>query len=196
MKVFALFYRLWNEFWKHEQVYPQWRSSFLDALRTCWVTKQVTIDRAHILWPYMFLHLGNLCKYSPFSYCNRLGFWAWLMNKCSVICCFFAALSRFQTRLDTPLFLVDVAELVIAHPNSFSSGCLQLLPCQPSGCWVNDNQPWHCRKAFCNSLGFTRSINIPTRISTTCTSSLLDLVMTNFPSDLSCSSSPLHWIFW
>ena len=44
-------------------------------------------------------------------------------------------------------------------------------------------------KAFCDSLGLTQSVNFPTRISTNGTPSLLDLILTNFPENICCSSS-------
>ena len=44
-------------------------------------------------------------------------------------------------------------------------------------------------KAFCESVGLTQSVNFPTRSSATGTSSLLELVMINFPTKLSCCSS-------
>ena len=44
-------------------------------------------------------------------------------------------------------------------------------------------------KAFCDSLGLTQSVNFPTRISTNSTLSLLDLILTNFPENICCSSS-------
>ena len=44
-------------------------------------------------------------------------------------------------------------------------------------------------KDFCDSLGLTQSVNFPTRISTNGTPSLLDLILTNFPDNICCSSS-------
>ncbi len=44
-------------------------------------------------------------------------------------------------------------------------------------------------KAFYDSLGLTQSVNFPTRISTNGTPSLLDLILTNFPDNICCSSS-------
>ena len=42
---------------------------------------------------------------------------------------------------------------------------------------------------FCDSTGLTQSVNFPTRISPNGKSSVLELVMTNFPTNVSCSSS-------
>ena len=42
-------------------------------------------------------------------------------------------------------------------------------------------------KAFCDALGLTHSPNFPTRISTAGMSSVMDLLTTTFPSNLSCS---------
>ena len=44
-------------------------------------------------------------------------------------------------------------------------------------------------KAFGDSLGLTQSVNFPTRISTNGTLSLLDMILTNFPENIWCSSS-------
>ena len=44
-------------------------------------------------------------------------------------------------------------------------------------------------KDFSDSLGLTQSVNFPTRISTNGTPSLLDLILTNFPENICCSSS-------
>ena len=44
-------------------------------------------------------------------------------------------------------------------------------------------------KAFCDSLELTQSVNFSTQISTNGTLSLLDLILTNFPENICCSSS-------
>ena len=44
---------------------------------------------------------------------------------------------------------------------------------------------------FCDSLGPTQFVNIPTWISTNSTPSLLDLILTNFSENFCCSSSAL-----
>ena len=44
-------------------------------------------------------------------------------------------------------------------------------------------------KDFCDSLGLTQSVNFPTRIPTNGTPSLLDLILTNIPENICCSSS-------
>ena len=45
------------------------------------------------------------------------------------------------------------------------------------------------QKTLCNSLGLTQSVNFLIRISTNDTPSLLDLILTNFPINICCSSS-------
>ena len=44
-------------------------------------------------------------------------------------------------------------------------------------------------KDFCDSLALTHSVNFPTRISTNGALSLLDLILTNYPENICCSSS-------
>ena len=62
-------------------------------------------------------------------------------------------------------------------------------PCNLAGCWYLSHQPGHFCKDFCDSMGLSRSVNFPTQISPNGKSSLLDLVMTNFPANVSSSSS-------
>ena len=50
-------------------------------------------------------------------------------------------------------------------------------------------------KVFCDSIGLTQSVNFPTQISPNGKSSLLDLVMSNFPAHVSCLSISLNWLF-
>ena len=46
-------------------------------------------------------------------------------------------------------------------------------------------------KDFCDGMGLIQPVNLPTRISVNGKSSLLDFVLTNFPTNVSCSSAPI-----
>jgi len=61
--------------------------------------------------------------------------------------------------------------------------------CQLAGCGYLSHLPWHFRKGLCESLVLTQSVNFLTWISTNRTPSLLDLILTNFPENVCCSSS-------
>ena len=82
-------------------------------------------------------------------------------------------------------------QLLSSHPNSL------FLICGDFNChhasWLAVGTSLTCHgtsaKAFCDSLGLTQSVNFPTRISTNGTLSLLDLILTNFPENVCCSSS-------
>ena len=65
---------------------------------------------------------------------------------------------------------------------------LQLSPCKVPGCTSLTSHS-NSAKDFCDSMGLTQSVNFRTRISPNGKSSLLDLVMTNFPANVSYSSS-------
>ena len=62
-------------------------------------------------------------------------------------------------------------------------------PCNLAGCYTSLTSHGTSAKDFCDSMGLTRSVNFPTQISPNGKSSLLDLVMTKFPTNVSCSSS-------
>ena len=66
---------------------------------------------------------------------------------------------------------------------------LQLSSCQLDRCGYLSHLSWHLSKAFCDSLGLTQSVNFPTRITTNGTLSLLDLILSNLPENICCSSS-------
>ena len=92
--------------------------------------------------------------------------------------------------IDTSL-CKNMDQLLSSHPNSL------FLICGDFNChhasWLGVGTSLTCHgtsaKAFCDSLGLTQSINFPTRISTNGTPSLLDLILTNFPDNICCSSS-------
>ena len=61
--------------------------------------------------------------------------------------------------------------------------------CQLAGCGSLSHLPFSSVKDICDSLGLKQSVNFLTRISTNGTPSLLDLILTNFPENVCCSSS-------
>ena len=85
----------------------------------------------------------------------------------------------------------NMDQLLSSHPNSL------FLICGNFNChhasWLGVGTSLTCHgtsaKAFCDSLGLTQSVNFLTRISTNGTPSLLDLILTNFPDNICCSSS-------
>ena len=90
-------------------------------------------------------------------------------------------------------------QLLSSRPNSLSLFVI----CGDFNChhasWLGVGTSLTCHgtsaKAFCDSFGLTQSVNFPTWISTNGTPSLLDLILTNFPENICCSSStPIIWI--
>ena len=85
----------------------------------------------------------------------------------------------------------NMDQLFISHPDSLFLIC---------GDFNYHHANWQCvgtslishgtsAKDFCDSMGLTRSVNLPTWISFNGKYSFLDLRMTNFPANVSCSSS-------
>ena len=85
----------------------------------------------------------------------------------------------------------NMDQLLSSHPNSLFLICGDL-NCHHAH-WLGVGISLTCHrtsaKAFCDSFGPTQSVNFPTRISTNGTLSLLDLILTNFPENICCSSS-------
>ena len=92
----------------------------------------------------------------------------------------------------------NMDQLLSSHQNSL------FLICGDFNChhasWLGLGTSLTCHdtsaKDFCDSLGLTQSVNFPTRISTNGTPSLLDLILTNFPENICCSSSTPIGYFW
>ena len=85
----------------------------------------------------------------------------------------------------------NMDQLLSSHPNSLFLTCGDFNCHHASQRGVGTSLTYHgtSAKAFCDSLGLTQSVNFLTRISTNGTLSLLDLILTNFPENICCSSS-------
>ena len=89
-------------------------------------------------------------------------------------------------------------QLLTTHPNSLFLTRV-FLTCGEFNChhakWlgVATHLTSHSSSAkdFCDSMGLTQSVNFTTQISINGKASLLDLVMINFPANVSCSFSAL-----
>ena len=89
------------------------------------------------------------------------------------------------------LLAKNMDRLLSTHPSSL------FLICGDFNCrhasWLGVGTSLTCHgtsaKYFCDSLGLTQSVNFPTQISTNSTPSLPDLILTNFPENICCSSS-------
>ena len=85
----------------------------------------------------------------------------------------------------------NMDQLLSSHPNSLFLICGDFNCHHASWRGVGTSLTCHgtSAKDFCDSLGLTQSVNFPNRISTNGTLSLLDLILTNFPENICCSSS-------
>ena len=85
----------------------------------------------------------------------------------------------------------SMGKLLTTHPNSLFLMC-GAFSCHHANCLgVGTSVTSHgtSAKDFCDSMKLTQSVNFATQISLNGKSSLLDLVMTNFPANVSCSLS-------
>ena len=85
----------------------------------------------------------------------------------------------------------NIDQLLSSHPNSLILICGDFN--HHHAIWLGVGTSLTCHgtsaKDFCGSLGLTQSVNFPTRISINSTPYFLDLILTNFPENICCSSS-------
>ena len=81
-------------------------------------------------------------------------------------------------------------QLLTTHPNSlFLFVVISIVTMQIDSVGTPLTSHDTSAKYFCDSMRLTQSVNFPSQISPNGKSPLLDLVMTNFPANVSCSSS-------
>ena len=106
---------------------------------------------------------------------------------CSSVCC------TVLLTVTTPFvsFSDNMDKLLTTHPNSLFLICSDFNCHHATWLGVGTSLTSHAisAKDFLDSMGLTRSVNLPTQISPNGKSSLLDLVITSFPTNVSCSSS-------
>ena len=85
----------------------------------------------------------------------------------------------------------NMDQLLSSHPNSLFLICADFNCHHASWLGVGTSLTCHgaSAKDFCDSLGLSQLFNFPTGISKNGTPSLLDLILTNIPENICCSSS-------